>query len=93
MKSKNTAGLLALFLWWLGIHKFYLWRNMEGIIYVLLVWTWIPMIFWIIEAFILWGINQEKFEKEYNKDSKKCKYCWETIKIIASKCRFCQEEI
>jgi TM2 domain-containing membrane protein YozV len=36
MKSKLTAGLLGLFLGTFGIHKFYLGKTTQGIIYILL---------------------------------------------------------
>lgn len=35
-KNKVIAGLLAIFLGWLGIHKFYLGYNKEGIIMILI---------------------------------------------------------
>ena len=35
-KDKLTAGLLAIFIGWLGIHKFYLGYNKEGVITLLI---------------------------------------------------------
>ena len=48
-KSKTTAVILALFLGDIGIHKFYLGQAGQGIIYLLLCWTFIPVILSIID--------------------------------------------
>lgn len=37
MKDRRTAGLLAIFLGTLGVHKFYLGQNLNGIIFLLLI--------------------------------------------------------
>lgn len=34
-KNKTTAGLLALFLGGLGVHKFYLGQTLAGVLYLL----------------------------------------------------------
>jgi TM2 domain-containing membrane protein YozV len=44
MKSKTTAGLLAIFLGGLGFHKFYLGQTGRGILYLVFCRTWIPSI-------------------------------------------------
>jgi TM2 domain-containing membrane protein YozV len=52
-KSKLVASLIAIFLGGLGIHKFYLGDNTQGVIYLILCWTFIPAIIGLIEG-ILW---------------------------------------
>jgi TM2 domain-containing membrane protein YozV len=51
-KSDQTAMLFALFLGGLGAHRFYL-NDMRGIIYVVFVWTFIPMLVSIVECFAM----------------------------------------
>lgn len=52
VKSKVTAGLLAIFLGGFGIHKFYLGKIFQGILYILFCWTYIPSIISFIEGII-----------------------------------------
>jgi len=66
-KSKNTAWILALLLWWIWMHKIYIWKPYIWIFYILFFWTWIPLIIWIIEGIIYFSITQEKFNKIVNK--------------------------
>ncbi|MDB9505721.1 TM2 domain-containing protein [Microcystis aeruginosa CS-338/01] len=39
MRNRTIAALLAFFLGYLGIHKFYLGENLAGILYLLFFWT------------------------------------------------------
>ena len=66
MKEKNVAWILALFLWWLGIHKFYLWNWIIGFIYLLFCWTRVPCVLWIIEAIMIFMMDDEEFDIKYN---------------------------
>ena len=66
MKSKTTAGILALFLGGLGIHKFYLGQGGMGILYLLFCWTYIPAIAGFIEAIIYFTMNDDQFNMRYN---------------------------
>ena len=63
-KSKTTAGLLALFLGGLGVHKFYLGRMGQGVLYLLFCWTFIPAIVGFIEGIVLLTMSDEAFAKE-----------------------------
>ncbi len=71
-KSKVAAGLLAIFLGTLGIHKFYLGRTGEGILIlvldILLGWTFIvPGIVefvCFIEALIYFTKSDEEFQRD-----------------------------
>lgn len=64
-KNKLTAALLAIFLGGLGIHKFYLGKGFQGIIYLLLCWTFIPVIIGFIEGIYLL-MSDYSFNIQYN---------------------------
>lgn len=64
-EKKIVAGILALLLGGLGIHKFYLGRNGAGIIMLLLCWTGIPHIIGIIEGLIYLTKSDSSFYAEY----------------------------
>ncbi len=65
-KSRITAGLLALLLGGIGVHKFYCGKNGLGILYLLFFWTWIPMIVAFFEAIIYFMTsNDQEFTKKY----------------------------
>lgn len=66
MKSKTTATILALFLGGLGVHKFYLDKNIMGFLYLIFFWTFIPAIISFIEALILMNTSEESFNAKYN---------------------------
>lgn len=65
IKSKLAAGLLAIFLGGLGIHKFYLGQTGKGILYLLLCWLYIPSILGLIEGIIILCSNDENFQIKY----------------------------
>ena len=73
-KSKVAAGLLAIFLGWLGIHKFYLGYTVPGVILLLcgtIGWLlfFIPpiiaSIIGLIEGIIYLTKRDDEFEEEY----------------------------
>ena len=72
-KNKIVAALLALFLGWLGVHKFYLGKTTAGIIMALcgtIGWLLLaipPMIIGVI-AFIEFIIYLIKSDAEFNRD-------------------------
>jgi TM2 domain-containing membrane protein YozV len=66
MKSKTTAGLLALLLGGIGAHKFYLDRPGQGILYLLFFWTFIPAFIAFIEAIVLFTMSDASFDATYN---------------------------
>ena len=49
-KNKTIAGILALFLGTLGIHRFYMGEWKGGLIYLLFFWTGVPTILGIIDG-------------------------------------------
>ena len=51
-KSRVVAAILAIFLGGLGIHKFYMGKVGQGILYLVFSWTVIPAIVGFIEGII-----------------------------------------
>lgn len=51
-KSRVTAGLFALLLGGLGVHKFYLNKVGLGILYIVFCWTFVPSVIALIEGII-----------------------------------------
>jgi TM2 domain-containing membrane protein YozV len=64
-KSKTTAGILAIFLGGIGVHKFYLNRPGMGILYLLFCWTYVPAIIGFIEGIIYLTASDQKFYEKY----------------------------
>lgn len=68
MRNKIVAALLAIFIGGLGIHKFYLGRIFQGIIYIIFCWTGIPSIVAFIEGIVYLVMTDKDFNKKYNYD-------------------------
>lgn len=66
VKSKVAAGLLAIFLGGLGIHKFYLGKIGWGIIYLIFCWTYIPALLGFIEGIIYLCSSDESFQLKHH---------------------------
>jgi tetratricopeptide (TPR) repeat protein len=66
MKDKNVAGILALFLGWLGFHRFYLGQTGLGIVYLIFCWFPLMWLIALIDAISLFAMAQDKFEMKYN---------------------------
>ena len=64
-KSKATAGILAILLGGLGIHKFYLGRTLMGLLYFFFCWTFIPGVVGLVEGIIYLTLSDEEFERRY----------------------------
>ncbi len=62
VKSKVTAGLLAIFLGGLGVHKFYLGKIGMGILYIVFCWTYIPALVGLVEGIIYLSSSDENFQ-------------------------------
>jgi TM2 domain-containing membrane protein YozV len=63
-KDKVTAGLLAIFLGGLGVHRFYL-GDWWGIFYLLFCWTFIPGIVAFIEGIIFLTMKDDAWNAQY----------------------------
>lgn len=63
-KSPVIAGILALLLGGLGIHRFYLGQIWLGILYLVFCWTYVPTIIGVVEG-IYWLVKQDEFLKKY----------------------------
>jgi TM2 domain-containing membrane protein YozV len=50
--SKVTYILLAIFLGWIGVHKFYAGKTGAGVLYIVFCWTFIPALIGIIEGLV-----------------------------------------
>jgi TM2 domain-containing membrane protein YozV len=58
-RDKWIAAVLAFFLGGFGVHKFYLGKTAQGILYLLFFWTIIPGIIAFIE-FIIYSVTPEE---------------------------------
>lgn len=67
--SKTALLLLTFFLGGFGVHKFYLARNIQGILYLLFCWTGIPGLIAMVEFFIYVFTSQEKLNSRYKTGS------------------------
>ena len=65
-KSRISAALLAFFLGFIGVHKFYLGRPGQGVLYLLFFWTLIPGIIAFVEFILLLCMSDDKFDEKYN---------------------------
>jgi TM2 domain-containing membrane protein YozV len=65
-RNRIVAALLALLLGGFGIHKFYLGKIGQGILYLLFCWTFIPTIIGWIEGVIYLTRSDEEFAAEYD---------------------------
>lgn len=65
-RSRGVAAALAIILGGIGIHKFYLGRIGQGIIYLLFCWTGIPSIIALIEGIVYLASDEQSFDRKYN---------------------------
>lgn len=63
-KSKVTAGVLAILLGGLGIHKFYTGAWGWGIVYIVLCWTFVPGIVALVEAIRYLTLSEAEFQRK-----------------------------
>ena len=64
-RSRLVAALFALFLGWLGMHRFYLGRPLLGAFYLLFCWTFIPAFVSFFEAIGLLLMSEADFAANY----------------------------
>ena len=65
-KSKLVAALLAFFVGGFGVHKFYLGKAGQGILYILFCWTYIPTVVAFIETIMFLFMSDAEFDRKYN---------------------------
>lgn len=66
MKNKVTAGILAIFFGWLGVHRFYLGQVGRGVLYLLFSFTMIPLLIGFIDGIVFLTQDRDTFDKRYN---------------------------
>ncbi|MCT4616177.1 MAG: TM2 domain-containing protein [Marinifilaceae bacterium] len=90
MKNKNLAAVLALILGGFGVHKFYLKKHVEGIIYFLLSFLLVSFFLGLIDFLILISMSQEKFDCKFNPSGNR-----DDIGDvdICSRCAYCNREL
>jgi TM2 domain-containing membrane protein YozV len=66
MKDKNVAGILALFLGWLGFHRFYLGQTGLGIVYLIFCWFPLTWLIALVDGISLLTMDQQRFDEKYN---------------------------
>jgi TM2 domain-containing membrane protein YozV len=62
-KSRIVAGILALLIGGLGVHKFYLGKIGLGVLYLVFFWTFVPAIIAFIEGIIYLVQSDEEFAR------------------------------
>ena len=65
--DRITAGVLAVIVGGLGVHKFYLGKIGLGIVYLLFCWTGIPSVIGLIEGILYLVKSDEEFNQMINK--------------------------
>lgn len=66
-KSKVAAGILGILLGGFGIHKFYLGKWFQGLIYLIFCWTYIPSIIGFIEGIVYLVSTDENFARKHDR--------------------------
>lgn len=64
-RNRIAAALLAIFLGDFGIHKFYLGKPVQGFIYLIFFWTFLPSLIGFIEGIIYLCMSDKSFENKY----------------------------
>ncbi len=104
MTNKNTAGILGIFLGGIGIHKFYTGRFIQGFLYLIFCWTFVPAFVGFCEGVCYFTYSDERWDRDFNgvkvvtntfsestrpAETKKCPDCAELVLSEARKCKHC----
>ncbi len=65
VRNKIVAGILAILLGGIGVHKFYLGKIGMGIVYILFCWTGITAVIGLIEGIIYLCSSDENFQLKH----------------------------
>ena len=63
--KRTTAAIFAILLGAFGIHKFYLGKPGQGILYLLFFWTFIPGVVGFIEGIVYLTMSDDEFMAKY----------------------------
>lgn len=66
VKDKGFTIVLAIFLGGIGMHKFYIGKNTQGIFYLLFCWTFIPVIISFFEVIRYLIFSEEQWHNYIN---------------------------
>jgi TM2 domain-containing membrane protein YozV len=66
MRNRTAAILICFFAGGFGIHKFYLGKNFEGILYLIFCWTCIPSLIAFFEFLGLCFMSDREFDARFN---------------------------
>jgi TM2 domain-containing membrane protein YozV len=64
--NRVAAALFAFLLGWCGVHKFYLGKIGQGVLYALFFWTGIPAIIGFVEGIIYLTKSDQEFAEDYD---------------------------
>jgi TM2 domain-containing membrane protein YozV len=65
-KSRTTTWVLAFFFGGFGVHKFYLGKVGQGLLYLFFFWTLIPGLVAFIEFIMIASMSDKEFDRKYN---------------------------
>jgi TM2 domain-containing membrane protein YozV len=65
ISRKIAAAIFAILLGTFGVHKFYLGKTGQGILYAMFFWTGIPTVLGIIEGVVYLTKSDEAFDAQY----------------------------
>jgi TM2 domain-containing membrane protein YozV/ribosomal protein L40E len=64
-RNRIVAAIFAILLGGLGIHKFYLGRVGQGILYLIFCWTFIPLLIGFVEGLVYLTMSDADFNAKY----------------------------
>ena len=66
MRNRTAAILICFFGGYFGVHKFYLGKNVQGILYLIFSWTCIPALISFFEFLGLCFMSDREFDVRFN---------------------------
>lgn len=63
--EQAVAGILAILLGGIGVHKFYQGRTKLGLLYLCLFWTGIPALLGLIEGILMLLADEDEYEEKW----------------------------